>query len=316
MSDVANRTSPTAYEAITYEVPAPGVARIMLDRPEVANAQNKQMLYELNDAFDVAVADDEVKVIILGANGKHFSSGHDLRDGADFADFDTVMPVGGFTQPGAHGMMAREEEVYLGFCQRWRVVPKPTIAQVQGKVIAGGLMLVWPCDLVVASDDASFSDPVVAFGVNGVEYFAHAFELGPRRAKELLFTGEAMGAEEAKAIGMVNRVVPETSWRPRRCPWPSGSPPGRPWAQAGQDVGQPVGRCHGLPRRPAVGLRAPTRRPRPQPVVHGWWSTRVGPRPSATTPEPTAERGARDRARRPRGLPVGRRPRSVEPVLR
>ena len=208
MSDVANRTSPAAYEAITYEVPAPGVARIMLDRPEVANAQNKQMLYELNDAFDVAVADDEVKVIILGANGKHFSSGHDLRDGADFADFDTVMPVGGFTQPGAHGMMAREEEVYLGFCQRWRVVPKPTIAQVQGKVIAGGLMLVWPCDLVVASDDASFSDPVVAFGVNGVEYFAHAFELGPRRAKELLFTGEAMGAEEAKAIGMVNRVVP------------------------------------------------------------------------------------------------------------
>jgi enoyl-CoA hydratase len=88
------------------------------------------------------------------------------------------------------------------------VLPKPTIAQVHGKVIAGGLMLMWPCDLVVCSDDATFSDPVVAFGVNGVEYFAHAFELGPRRAKELLFTGEAMGAEEAKTIGMVNRVVP------------------------------------------------------------------------------------------------------------
>ena len=197
-----------AYEAITYEVAAPGVARIMLDRPEVANAQNKQMLYELNDAFDVAVADDDVTVIILGANGKHFSSGHDLRDGTGFDDFDTVGPVGGFTQPGAHGMMAREEEVYLGFCQRWRVLPKPTIAQVHGKVIAGGLMLVWPCDLVVASEDATFSDPVVAFGVNGVEYFAHAFELGPRRAKELLFTGEPIGAEEARAIGMVNRVVP------------------------------------------------------------------------------------------------------------
>ncbi len=208
MSDVADPPTPSDYQAITYELPAPGVARIMLDRPDVANAQNKQMLYELNDAFDVAVADDEVKVIVLGANGKHFSSGHDLRDGTDFAQFDPVMPVGGFTQPGAHGMMAREEEIYLGFCQRWRAVPKPTIAQVQGKVIAGGLMLVWPCDLVVASDDASFSDPVVAFGVNGVEYFAHAFELGPRRAKELLFTGEAMGAEEAKAIGMVNRVVP------------------------------------------------------------------------------------------------------------
>jgi enoyl-CoA hydratase len=197
-----------SYQAITYEIAAPGVARIMLDRPEVANAQDKRLLYELNDAFDVAVADDDVKVIILGANGKHFSSGHDLRDGSGFDEFETVGPVGGFAQAGAHGMMAREEEIYLGFCNRWRALPKPTIAQVHGKVIAGGLMLVWPCDLVVASEDATFSDPVVAFGVNGVEYFAHAFEMGPRRAKELLFTGEAMGAEEAKAVGMVNRVVP------------------------------------------------------------------------------------------------------------
>ncbi len=201
-------TEDGTYHAITYEIAAPAVARIMLDRPEVANAQDKQMLYELTHAFDVAASDDDVKVIILGANGKHFSSGHDLRDRSSFDDFDTVGPVAGFDQPGAHGMMAREEEIYLGFCQRWRQVPKPTIAQVHGKVIAGGLMLVWPCDLVVASDDATFSDPVVAFGVNGVEYFAHAFEFGARRAKELLFTGEAFGAEEAKAAGMVNRVVP------------------------------------------------------------------------------------------------------------
>ncbi len=197
-----------SYETITYEVAAPAVARIMLDRPDKANAQDRQLLYELNAAFDVAVADDDIKVIILGGHGKHFSSGHDLRDRTSFDDFDTVGPVGGFAKPGAEGHMAAEEEIYLGFCNRWRVLPKPTIAQVQGKVIAGGLMLMWPCDLVVASEDAQFSDPVVAFGVNGVEYFAHAFELGARRAKELLFTGEAMGAAEAKAIGMVNRVVP------------------------------------------------------------------------------------------------------------
>lgn len=201
-------TTDVEYQAITYEEPAGAVARIMLNRPEAANAQNKQMLYELNAAFDRAIADDEIKVIILGANGKHFSSGHDLRDRSGFEDFDTVGPVGGFTKPGDEGMMAREEEIYLGFCNRWRGLPKPTIAQVHGKVIAGGLMLVWPCDLVVASDDATFSDPVVAFGVNGVEYFAHAFEFGPRRAKELLFTGEALGAAEAKDVGMVNRVVP------------------------------------------------------------------------------------------------------------
>lgn len=196
------------YEAITYEDAAPGVARIMLNRPEAANAQDKTMLYELNAAFDRAVADNDVRVIILGANGKHFSSGHDLRDRSSFDDFETVGPVGGFDKPGDEGMMAREEEIYLGFCMRWRSLPKPTIAQVHGKVIAGGLMLVWPCDLVVASEDAQFSDPVVAFGVNGVEYFAHAFEFGPRRAKELLFTGEALGAQEAKEVGMVNRVVP------------------------------------------------------------------------------------------------------------
>ena len=196
------------YQTITYEAPAEGVARIMLDRPEAANAQDKQMLYELTAAFDRAAADDDVKVIILGANGKHFSSGHDLRDRSSFEDFDTVGPVAGFSKPGAEGWMSTEQEIYMGFCNRWREIPKPTIAQVQGKVIAGGLMLVWPCDLVVASEDATFSDPVVAFGVNGIEWFAHAFEMGARRAKELLFTGEAMGAAEAKDVGMVNRVVP------------------------------------------------------------------------------------------------------------
>ncbi len=196
------------YQSIVYEEPAEGVARVMLNRPEAANAQDKTMLYELTAAFDRASADDDVKVIILGANGKHFSSGHDLRDRSRFDDFDTVGPVGTFNKPGAEGWMSVEQEIYMGFCNRWRDVPKPTIAQVQGKVIAGGLMLVWPCDLVVASEDAQFSDPVVAFGVNGIEWFAHAFEIGARRAKELLFTGEAMGAHEAKEVGMVNRVVP------------------------------------------------------------------------------------------------------------
>lgn len=104
--------------------------------------------------------------------------------------------------------MAVEQEIYLGLCWRWRNMPKPVIAEVQGKVIAGGLMLVWVCDLIMASDDATFSDPVVAFGVNGVEYFAHPWEVGIRKAKEMLFTGEALTAAEAKTLGMVNHVVP------------------------------------------------------------------------------------------------------------
>ncbi|MCH9671853.1 MAG: enoyl-CoA hydratase, partial [Gammaproteobacteria bacterium] len=123
-------------------------------------------------------------------------------------DFDTVTPWGGFDKPGAEGRQAREEEIYLGMCWRWRNIPKPTIAQTQGKTIAGGLMLAWACDLIVASDDATFSDPVVAFGVNGVEYFGHPWEFGVRKAKEMLFTGGIMSASEARSAGMVNHVVP------------------------------------------------------------------------------------------------------------
>ena len=198
----------TQFSTVVYEVADSGVARITLDRPEQRNAQDKQMLYELNDAFDLAARDEQVKVIVLAANGPHFSSGHDLRDSAQMSDFETVGTWSGFDQPGQAGQQAMEEELYLGLCWRWRNLPKPTIAEVQGKVIAAGLMLVWVCDLIIAEENATFSDPVVAFGVNGVEYFGHPWEFGVRKAKELLFTGGMMSAAEAKTCGMVNQVVP------------------------------------------------------------------------------------------------------------
>ena len=202
-------TPSSAQEAhIRYEQPEKHIARIVLAREKARNAQGKQMTYELNAAFDRAAHDDEIKVIILAADGPHFSSGHDLRDRASLDDFDPVGNWGGHGLPGAEGMMAAEHEVYLGMCWRWRNLPKPTIAQVQGKTIAGGLMLIWVCDLIVASDDATFSDPVVAFGVNGVEYFAHPWETGMRVAKEMLFTGDSIDARKAEMLGMVNHVVP------------------------------------------------------------------------------------------------------------
>ena len=196
----------TEFSRIDYAV-SEGVARITLDRAEVRNAQDKAMLYELNDAFDFAARDDGVKVVILAANGPHFSSGHDLADRSGMDEFAQVSNWGGFAKSGAEGRQAVEEEIYLGLCWRWRNLPKPTIAEVQGKVIAGGLMLVWVCDLIVATTDTTFSDPVVAFGVNGVEYFAHPWEFGPRKAKELLFTGGRITAQEAQSCGMVNHVV-------------------------------------------------------------------------------------------------------------
>jgi enoyl-CoA hydratase len=198
----------TDSQTVRYETPANGVARIVLAREAQRNAQDKRMTYELNAAFDRAARDAAVKVIILAADGPHFSSGHDLRDRTSISEFEPVSNWGGFDSPGAEGRQAVEEEIYFGMCWRWRNLPKPTIAEVQGKVIAGGLMLVWVCDLIIAADDATFSDPVVAFGVNGVEYFGHPWEFGVRKAKELLFTGGTISADEARQLGMVNRVVP------------------------------------------------------------------------------------------------------------
>jgi enoyl-CoA hydratase len=114
----------------------------------------------------------------------------------------------GFGCPGVEGQMAREKEIYLGFSERWRNLPKPTIAEVQGRVISGGLLLVWPCDLIVAAEDAKFADNTIAMGIAGVEFFNHVWEVGARRAKELLFTTRYLTAAEAERAGMVNHVVP------------------------------------------------------------------------------------------------------------
>ena len=187
------------------------VAVISLNRPRYANAQNAHMLYALDAAFMRAVDDNDVGAIVLRGEGKHFSSGHDLGtpDRAAWTrDVDRKTTwYEGADKPGAERGYASEQEIYLGLSRRWRDLPKPTVAAIQGACIAGGLMLAWPCDIIVASDDAYFSDPVVAMGVPGVEYFAHAFELPPRIAREFLMLGEKMTAERAAAFGMVNRVV-------------------------------------------------------------------------------------------------------------
>ncbi|MBS0641307.1 MAG: enoyl-CoA hydratase [Proteobacteria bacterium] len=200
--------SPTAQ--VRYETPAPHVARIVMARPEAHNAQGLQMTYELNEAFNRAAHDDDIKVVILAAEGRNFSAGHDLSgDGKKtWRDFPIVGTWAGFDASGAEARYGREMEIYLEMCERWRNLSKPTIAAVQGKCIAGGLMLAWVCDLIVCSDDATFKDPVIDFGICGVEFFNHPWELGIRKAKEMLFTADEVTAQEAAQHGMVNRVVP------------------------------------------------------------------------------------------------------------
>lgn len=199
------------FPHLLYEKPEAGIARIWLNRPEARNAQDTSLLYALNDAYDEAMGDDEVKVIILAAKGPHFSAGHDLREKGAGEAMKANKRVGSWEHKdnsGAEAYYAREKEIYEGFCRRWRDLAKPTIASVQGKAIAGGLMLIWPCDIVVASEDATFQDNTLYMGIPGVEYFAHVWELGIRKAKEFLLTGQPITAKEAEAAGMVNKVVP------------------------------------------------------------------------------------------------------------
>lgn len=212
--------SPSGSHAgpVQYDVVDGMVAVIRMNRPEYRNAQNSAMTYALDDAFYRAAADDEVKVVVLAGNGEHFSAGHDIgtpeRDVDHPFDRRASLWWEHSDKTGAANRFARESEVYLGMCRRWRELPKPTIAMVQGACIAGGLMLAWSCDLLVASDDAFFADPTVRMGVPGVEYFAHPWQMGPRFAKEFLFLGERVGAEEAQRLGMVNRVVPRNDLEP------------------------------------------------------------------------------------------------------
>lgn len=183
------------------------VAIITLNRPETNNAQNPPLLEELDAAFERAAGDRSVRVIVLNANGKHFSSGHDIAPEVRTYEpwksmFDDVDEV------GLMGMYKWETKHYLGYSRKWRDIQKPTIAAVQGACIAGGLMLAWPMDLIIAADNARFSDPVAVMAIGGVEYHGHTWELGARKAKEMLFTAEFVSAQEAHRLGMVNRVVP------------------------------------------------------------------------------------------------------------
>ena len=199
--------SPEEYRQIRYEIAAPGVARITLARPEKRNAQGERMTYELDAALHRAARDEAVNAILLAAAGPHFSAGHDFSETFE-ERFPRAGSWGPLSQDAPDALFHDEMEVFLEMCERWRNLSKPTIALVNGKCIAGGLMLAWACDLIIAADDASFLDPTIDMGVMGVESFVHAFELGVRQAKEFLFAGEWLSAGRAHQLGMVNRVVP------------------------------------------------------------------------------------------------------------
>jgi enoyl-CoA hydratase len=190
------------YSTLLIEQTGP-VLKITTNRPEVLNAQSRILLEELDDAFNAAVDDKDVKVIILAGAGKHFSAGHDLGSPQEMEDQKKTA-----LEPGFKGEYRRLWERFFENTMRWRDLPKPTIAQVQGYCIMGGMMIASACDLIIASEDAQFADRAVGWGGGHVQYFSMPWDLGPRKAKEYLFTGEFIGAAEAEKLGLVNRVVP------------------------------------------------------------------------------------------------------------
>ncbi|MHA7664980.1 enoyl-CoA hydratase [Mycolicibacterium sp. HS_4_1] len=206
----------TDFKYVTYETLDKGtIARIMLNRPDTRNAQSRGMLTELHEAFLRAEADDTVRVVILGGLGPMFSSGHDLGSAQSRAermpgpDQHPSFQVNGATRSGAEMLMLQEWHYYFENTRRWRNLRKITVAQVHGDVYAAALMLMWACDLIVAADNTTFADVVgTRLGMCGVEYFAHPWEFGPRKTKELMLTGDSLSVDEAHRMGMVSKVFP------------------------------------------------------------------------------------------------------------
>ena len=231
---------------VLYEVDGP-VATLTLNRPDAANAQSTELIDALDAAFDRAGADDAVRVVVLAAAGKHFSSGHDLKELVGSGEQDYWRKL----RETPEGKMHHEQVMYVDKCLKIHDFPKPTIAAVQGSCVAAGLMLACMCDLIVAADDATFSNPVLRMTGAAVELLVEPWEIGIRKAKEFLFTGDTIDAAEAWRLGLVNRVVPRDELAQRTKELAERValvPPAT--ARVVKDSPQPHRRAHGQEGRP------------------------------------------------------------------
>lgn len=182
------------YRQVVYEK-ADAICRIKMNRPKYRNAQSRIMLEELDQAFKEAVDDRDVRVIILSGEGDHFSSGHDLGTPEQKAD-EIQRPYA----EGAMGKYERQWELFHDMGMRWRDLPKPTIAQVHGFCIFGGWLIASAMDIIIASDDALFLPSFL-------QYFSVPWDIGARKAKEILFQMRFIKAQEAFELGFVNNVT-------------------------------------------------------------------------------------------------------------
>jgi enoyl-CoA hydratase len=176
------------------------VRRLTLNRPDVLNALNSELVEALSDALGRAADDEGSRVLVIRGSGRSFCAGYDLKEEAELER----ERGGPLDAAGWRGALASDVGHMLEVFDH----PRPIIAQVHGYCLAGGCDLMMMCDLTVASDDAMFGEPEIRFG-SGVVTMVMPWLIGARKAKELLFTGEdRIPADEALRIGLVNRVVP------------------------------------------------------------------------------------------------------------
>jgi len=194
------------------------VATVTINRPDVMNVISRKVYAELDEALTRAEEDDSVKVIVITGAGDHFGAGHDIGTPEMREELDEHPRD--LSEMGR--LKAMDRGVYWRLHDRWRNIGKPTIAMIRGYCIMGSWMLAATCDLAVAAENARFADRSVRWGGAHHEYPTHFWELGIKKAKEYLWTGDFVTAEEALRLGMVNRVVSlekleeATAWLARR----------------------------------------------------------------------------------------------------
>lgn len=193
-----------SYQTLTVERIEAGILLVSLNRPERRNAINVQMMLDLEAAFCDAQADESIRVVLLGAHGDSFCSGHDL---------DRSTPLDAqweARRSTSEGRLLVEEELYYRKSLFLRNFPKPTIAVVQGPAVAAGWALASVCDLILAATSARFQNPMCKMATAGSFLFVEPWDLNVRKAKELLFTADWLSAEDAHRYGMVNQVYDQT----------------------------------------------------------------------------------------------------------
>ena len=180
-------------DPVIYETRGPA-AWITINRPEKMNALNEAVLAGLHELLDRAVADDEVKVVVVtGAGERAFSAGYDLSAEAAHSD----IPAHEW-----HDVLKTDIDATMKLWQ----LPKPTIAAVRGYCLAGGCEVAMACDLIVSGESGKFGEPEIRYG-SGPVTLLMPFILGQKKTNELLFTGDVIDAAAAERAGMINRVV-------------------------------------------------------------------------------------------------------------